>query len=219
MSEMLQPEGGLMMKLTQALEMFGVGLLWVLCSLPVVTAGAAFCAAYYTMTKTVRGFRGYLIREYFRSFRDNFIQATVLWLLYAVSLAVISADLYLSLGMCQTTAAAYPKPVMIFRCLLFIALAICSVVTVYALAYTARFSQKTGTIIKNSVLMSLRHLPSSALILAILVFSAWVIAGIPLLVLVLAGVDCMIFSVVLERIFYRYMSDEDRAMEDRRRAG
>ena len=201
MPEMFQPESGFMIKLTQILEMFSVGLLWLVCSLPLVTVGAASCSAYYTMTKTVRGYGGYVIREFFRSFRDNFLQATVLWLIYAVSLAVVSADLYLSLGMRESISAAWPEAVMVFRCLLLIILAICSVVTVYALAYTARFRAKTGAVIKNSVLMSLRHLPSSLLILGVLVLSFWAVGWIPLLLVLLPGVDWMVFSIILEKIF------------------
>ena len=216
MAGIFQPESGFMLRLTQIMEMIYVGLLWLLFSVPLVTVGAASCAAYYTMTKTVRGFRGYVLQEFTGSFRSNFRQATVLWLLYAGTTAVILADFYLMQGL-HSADGTYPAAATAFRCLLLIVLALLSAVFVYAIAYTARFSQKTGIILKNSLLISLRHLPVSFLVLAVLGAGLRLLLWIPLLIALLPGVMTMIFSVLLEKIFYRYMSEEDRRMEDRRR--
>ena len=49
-----------------------LSILWIVCSLPVVTIGTAACAAYYTAAKVLRHHNGYVSKEFFRSFKRNF---------------------------------------------------------------------------------------------------------------------------------------------------
>lgn len=60
-----------------------LNLLTVLCSIPVITAGAASTALYYTMGKMREG-EAHLYKSYFKSFKENFKQSTILWLLLLV---------------------------------------------------------------------------------------------------------------------------------------
>ena len=58
-----------------------LNLLWFLCSIPLVTIGAA-TTALYDVTLRIAGDReGKLASRFFRSFRENFRQATSLWLI------------------------------------------------------------------------------------------------------------------------------------------
>ena len=58
-----------------------LNLLWFLCSLPIFTIGASTTALYYVSLKIVQGEDSNLTRLFFRSFRQNFRQATTLWLI------------------------------------------------------------------------------------------------------------------------------------------
>ena len=55
-----------------------LNLLWFICSLPIFTIGASTTALYYTSLKIVRGEESYVGPTFFRAFRENFRQATVL---------------------------------------------------------------------------------------------------------------------------------------------
>jgi len=205
----------------QILNMLYVGLLWLVFSVPVITAGAASSAAYYTMTKVVRGHRSYVFREFWSSFRSDFKQSTLLWLIWLVTALVIGLDMNIIKGLQQGAGASAAAGAgtgsglsAAFQIILAIVMAIISVLTVYALSYASRFSQKTGVIIRNSLLMSVRHLPSSLLILAVLAASAALLYCFGLFIVIVPGVDIMLFSVILEKVFYLYMSDEDRRLED-----
>lgn len=55
-----------------------VNLLFVLCSLPVVTIGASATAMYYVLGR-IRRQEGTVTKDFFRSFRENFWQATLYW--------------------------------------------------------------------------------------------------------------------------------------------
>ena len=65
-------------------DIMALGFLWILCSLPVITIGASTTALYYAMVKSVKNNDGYVTKEFFRSFKLNFIPATILWMILAV---------------------------------------------------------------------------------------------------------------------------------------
>ena len=68
-------------------KIFDIGYLsivFIIFSLPVVTIGASLTALYYAVVKVIRRDRGYVFQEFFRSFKLNFVKATILWLIQAV---------------------------------------------------------------------------------------------------------------------------------------
>ena len=69
------------------------GLLWSLCSLPLVTAGAASCAALAEFSDPGNRSPHALFRTFFRNFRRCFRQATPLWLGVCALLALLALDL------------------------------------------------------------------------------------------------------------------------------
>ena len=69
-----------------------LNLLWILCSLPIFTMGAATTALYYSTLKIVRGEDSHLTKLFFRSFRQNFKQATLLWLILLAVGALLAGD-------------------------------------------------------------------------------------------------------------------------------
>ena len=86
-------ESKLRSALTAVIDLIWAGLLWLLCSLPIVTLGAASAALYYGVVKCIRHERGRLTASFFRAFRDNFRPATLLWLLCLGWLLLGWADL------------------------------------------------------------------------------------------------------------------------------
>ena len=58
MFDKLRPDVPLFQLIYKLVNTVVAGVLWVLCCIPVVTAGAATTALYYTIVKTVRHGRG-----------------------------------------------------------------------------------------------------------------------------------------------------------------
>lgn len=52
-------------------DMVILGLCWILCSIPIITIGAATSALYYSVAKTMRYGTGKPVREFFKAFREN----------------------------------------------------------------------------------------------------------------------------------------------------
>ena len=73
-----------------------LNVLWFICSLPIVTIGASTAALYYVSLKIVRGEEGRVFSSFFHSFRENFRQATVIWLILLATGAFLGFDGYIA---------------------------------------------------------------------------------------------------------------------------
>ena len=75
--------------LTKIMYLAWLNFLWLLCSLPIVTIGASTTAVYYTAMRMARDDEGYIARDFFHSFKENFLQATGVWLIVLVFFGMI----------------------------------------------------------------------------------------------------------------------------------
>ena len=71
-----------------------LNLLWIVCSLPVFTAGAAMSAKYYVGMKICRGQEPVVIRSFFSSFRANLKQTALPSVIMAIGAGLIVIDWY-----------------------------------------------------------------------------------------------------------------------------
>lgn len=55
-------------------------LLFLLCSIPLVTIGPALNALYHCMLRTVKGNHTFTVKTFFSAFRQNFIQSFLIWI-------------------------------------------------------------------------------------------------------------------------------------------
>lgn len=78
-------------------DFFILSCLWYLCSLPVVTAGAAASAVYYVTLKMSRDQEGELVRSFFKSFRQNLKPGCLLGVGYLAAAVVLGLDIVICL--------------------------------------------------------------------------------------------------------------------------
>lgn len=76
-------EGRLMTLINTVGNSLLLGILFLLCSIPVVTFGTSLSAFYYAMIKTVRRERGYPVREFFSAFKRNVLKGIIFTVLLA----------------------------------------------------------------------------------------------------------------------------------------
>ena len=61
--------------MTKIFNIFWLSILWLLCCIPVITIGASTIALYYVMLKLVKDEETTVTREFFHSFKQNFLQS------------------------------------------------------------------------------------------------------------------------------------------------
>ena len=83
----------LMRFLTKIADLMVLNILFCVTSIPLFTVGASWTALYSVTLKMVRDEEGPVFRSYFQSFRQNFRQATLLWLGVLAVLTLLVLDI------------------------------------------------------------------------------------------------------------------------------
>ena len=144
-----------------------LNLLWFLCSLPIVTVGASTTALYYASLKLVREEDSSLTRQFFRSFRENFRQATVLWLILLGVGLFLGADGYILYHL--RLSAAGPLAVMwtLILAVVIAASVVYVIVLLYVFPLLASVSNTNRAMLKNAFLIGTHYLFATILVFAV----------------------------------------------------
>lgn len=197
----------LMRFLTKIADLMVLNILFCVTSIPLITIGASWTALYSVTLKMVRDEEGSVSRSYFRSFRQNFRQATLLWLGVLVVLALLVLDIRVLNGMAGGTAPGLLRVGVEILALLGI------MVLQYLFPSLARFEASLADTLKNACMMALAHLPKTALMTAAAVGAVWITLinnttiAVGLMVWPLIGFSLMAFgnSGILRKIFDNYV--------------
>lgn len=197
----------LMRFLTKIADLMVLNILFCITSIPLITIGASWTALYSVTLKMVRDEEGSVSRSYFRSFRQNFRQATLLWLGVLVVLALLVLDIRVLNGMAGGTAPGLLRVGVEILALLGI------MVLQYLFPSLARFEASLADTLKNACMMALAHLPKTALMTAAVVGAVWITLinnttiAVGLMVWPLIGFSLMAFgnSGILRKIFDNYV--------------
>lgn len=176
-----------------------ISIIWALLCIPIVTIGPATTALYYTVVKVVRRERGYLLREYFHSFKTNFFSGMIL----GIILTAVFFILYIDLNFAKSIEDPNTRFILlaIFTAFLFIILG----GAVYVFPILSRFTMGKMQIIKTSLLISIRHLPTTILMLVIVGFFVLVVRIIPIFIFILSGACILLCSLPLEKVLKKYI--------------
>ena len=89
----LQGENNLVIRVSTMLtNLLLINFLTLLTCLPVITIGASLTAMHDCLQQILRKEDGYIARRFFKSFRSNFKQATLLWLPFLLIFSGVVAD-------------------------------------------------------------------------------------------------------------------------------
>ena len=129
-----------------------LNVLFTICSIPIVTLGASWTALYYVTIRMVRKEEGYITKDFFHSFKENFKQATLIWLIYLGIFAVFGLDYLIY----KVMPDMVPKALIVV--ILAVAIVIC-IMMMYTFPLLSRFQNSTKNTMKNALLLSVLHIP------------------------------------------------------------
>ena len=209
---MFKLESPLVNFLNKVADIMILGVIFMIFCIPVITAGASFTAAYYMGFKMVKNEETYIIKGFFKAFRENFKQATILWLFVLVVAGVMVAD-YRIILYSGSTFASWVRIAMVSVTL------VAALGLVFLFPLQARFQNTVRHTIKNAFLMALSHLPSAFLLIIVYAVPYLILWLVPQLfpVVFLLGFGGIFYfqSFVLLRVFKRYEnSEEDESVMD-----
>ena len=181
-------------------DLFILSMAWIVCSLPVFTIITSTAALYYSVVKTVRKECGSPLKEFFRAFKTNLKQGIFLSLI-SLSIAVLvvyniySADLLTENEPFSTFYALFSRGLLL----------LCAFFIRYLFAILSRFQMSIKQYIKVSCTMAIKHMPTTLLLTILLVVAIEIVFVFPFLLIITPGAIAYFDSLLIERVFKRYM--------------
>ena len=196
--------------LNKMADLLILNIITMLMCLPIITAGAALTAMQYVLLKMVRGEEGYILKSFFRSFKREFRQATVLWILYVALAALMASNLVLVLQGSGRYPIWLPSSIVVVAVLELMFM-------IYTFAMLSRFDDTIYHTLLNAVTLTFAELPRSLemAVITIIPLIAFFRVSILLPVLILFGLSvpgyacAMIYDPVFRKIEKQIWEEEN----------
>ncbi|MCI8940598.1 MAG: YesL family protein [Dorea sp.] len=144
--------------LSRMFDLILLNLLWLACSLPVITIGASTTALYSVTLKMAANEEGYILRGFLEAFRRNWKQSTAVWLVLLAAGAALGADFMIVRRLPGTLGAAG-------MALAGAAAALYLIETVFVFPLIAKFENTTFHMMKNAILIPAVRFPFMVLVM------------------------------------------------------
>lgn len=191
---------------TLIFDMFFLNLLWFIFSIPIVTMGASTTALFYVCGKKVRGEDGYIFRDFWKSFRMNFKQSTIVWLIVLSAAIIIFVDF--------KTVAIMGSWSKYFSIML---LVICfeGIITVmYIYPLLSKFYIKTTSLIRTAFFMANKHVLTTITCVLLVILDFYVIYKFSFFMFFMVAAYAYAASFLFKRIFDKYAPEEDEEEDE-----
>ncbi|MDR3240189.1 MAG: YesL family protein [Clostridiales bacterium] len=179
-----------------------LSLCWILFSLPLFTAGASTTALYYVMTRRISDREGYIFRDFWSSFKSNFKQSTLIWLLLILAGGIILVNIR-NIDL-TGRLKIFLLPVQIC-CLIEICL-----ISLYIFPINARFDIKLFESVKSSFVLANRHIVTSIVCMAAALAAGFAVSLYFPFILAAMGVYAYVTSSLLMQVFKKYRPEIDK---------
>jgi len=158
MGHFFSVDGPLMACLIKIRDWMFLSVLWLVCSVPVITLGASTAALYYCTLKMARKEEISVFKCFFKSFKENFKQSVTLTLIVLIVGAILVLDcLYFS-------RVAGAKGAILTGVFCAVSIGFLTVV-LYAFPFMAQFSNTVSGILKSAVVLAIRNIRRTAIVL------------------------------------------------------
>ena len=205
------PENPVFCLINKILDLVLLSLVWALCGMPVVTAGAASAALYYAVVKSVRRQRSYPVREFWRGFRMNLkkgILIQILWMVLAAMTLVSDVPLFLTF---LDTGKLQDK---VFLVLLILKVVFLQGMACWIYPLLSRFEERTGKLAEAALVLMIRHLPVTLAAVFLVLVTGLLLYIEPLLAAVIPGTGALLLSFLLEPHLRQLVRREETGEEE-----
>ena len=202
-----QMDSPLMNFLNKAADLMWLNILALICCIPIVTAGASFTALHYVALKIVRNEESYITRGFLKSFKQNFKQATAIWLILLLAMLLLAGDFYIIFysGM---------EFNVVIKVIIMAAIVLVAFVATFVFPLLAKFDNTVKQTIKNAFFMSIMQLPKTILMivmnLAPIVLAMFSYKAFPIVFMFGLAVPASSSAMLYDKVFQKL---EDKILE------
>ena len=201
MSGFFNPDNWLWKFFGKAFDFFGLSCMWLLSSMFIVTIGPASIACYDAAARCLRQGEKNMAGRFFRTLKRELIPGILITLVWAVIFFVLWT------GFQIVNQMATPLLTVVYYFSMLVPLGtLCWLIPIQS-----RFVYKFGQLHKMAFIFALRHLPSTLAILALALVTVEICINFPFFVIFLPGIVVYCQSFFIEKVFKKYMPEEESA--------
>lgn len=168
-NNLIKPGNPVFVFLEKIFNLVLANVLFILCSIPVVTAGAACTAMIQIAQDQIYHDDEPVLRRFFRAFRENFLQATAAWLLFLVFLLGMGCNVLLVITYLRGWVAQLLKILIGFL----VALVIC--ILSYLFPLLVRYRNTLREHLNNSLILAVVKLPRTLVMFFLNTLFFWIL--------------------------------------------
>lgn len=163
MNKLFSMDGKLYQALSIIADLVILNLLWLFCSIPIVTLGASTSALYHCVSLMVKEEDTQLVKEFFHGFRTYWKNSTLFWAITVIVFGVFLADIRILPLLFEGVFLSIFTYIIFFIVLLFFS------TFLYFGPVLVQFNLNFKLTVKNAFLLSISHLPITIVIATILI--------------------------------------------------
>lgn len=199
--------------LNKMADLMLLNFVYIICCLPIITIGAATTAMYHVTLRSIRYGDGYVLKEFFLSFKQNIWSSTGIWLMAILVGGILGLDFYFWLVL--TDGVIRVVMTGISSCILFFYI----VILLYIFPVQAKLQGTIWRNLKNAVAMGVGHLfPYTFVCLCItgLFLYAFYVSLAADIIAMLIGFSLLAYiqSFFFYKIFAMYIDEEPIGEDD-----
>lgn len=182
-------DGGLYKFMDNLLSVFKLNMLWLICSLPIITSGAATIAAFDVAMRMVDEEEGYISKQFFKAFKANLKRGIPMGLLGLVCIYIVWLDFALFMQL--------EDPSIMLVIMGIIAAFVFTLGFLYAFPLQARYENTILRTLENSFNISLKFYARTIFLVVILVIELMIIFWnlTTIFIGVLIGPACIVYTI------------------------
>lgn len=192
-----------------------LNICFIISCIPIFTIGAALTGMYYVTLKMAAHEEGYIFKAYVKSFKENFRQSTIIWLIALVAGIVLGTDLVILIN----SSGSMVKAMFV---LILITILCYLMILTYVFPLLSRFENTIKATLKNALILSIAQFPRTIVMMlvpvAAVLITLWnsytLIWGILIWILVGFALVAYINSFFLNKIFAKFIPEDDSANEN-----
>lgn len=148
--------------LTKVFDLILLNILWIVFSIPIITIGASTTALYTVTLKMVSNEEGYIAKEFWKAFKENLKQGTIIWLVLWMIGMALGIDCYV-----------IQRYFLGIRSLIMITIGIIGFIWMFEMIFVfpvlAKFDNSIMNTMKNAIMIPVARLPYAFLTIAVTV--------------------------------------------------
>ena len=185
--------------LTGLCNLIIVNFIFLISCIPIITIGASITSLYRITIAILAGDNPSVWKDYLIAFKNNFVKATLLQLLYMGAAAFFLFEIYMVNNWMDSQYYWAQYPAYFFLLVIFAS-------SIYAFPLLAWFEESFKQILKNSILLAISNLPVTIMVTALTAGLAWLVyqftvTTMSLMIFMGFSSIAMFYSIFYKRIF------------------